>query len=128
MYRDENGTARALRTEDLNRYLREIAGVAVTAKDFRTLHASALAAEALAKLEPGESASARKRQMAAVTRQVAEFLQNTPAISRASYIAPCLYALFEKKRLAQMWAEGGDGANGVKQREVRLAAVLAAAG
>ncbi|MDB5538917.1 MAG: hypothetical protein JWQ89_644 [Devosia sp.] len=128
MYRDGAGAARVLRTEDLNRYLREVAGVAVTAKDFRTLHASALAGEALAKLEPAESASARKRQMAAVTRQVAEFLQNTPAISRASYIAPCLFALFEKRRLAEMWALGGEGANGVKQREVRLAAVLAAAG
>lgn len=127
MYRDDDGKARAIRTEDLNRYLREVAGVAVTAKDFRTLHGSALAGEALAKLEPGESVTARKRQMAAVTRQVATFLQNTPAICRASYIAPCLYALFEKGRLAAMWEAGGDGANGVKQREVRLAAVLEAA-
>lgn len=128
MYRDDDGKARAIRTEDLNRYLREIAGVAVTAKDFRTLHASALAGEALAKLEPAESVTARKRQMAAVTKQVAAFLQNTPAISRNSYVAPCLYALFENGRLAALWAAGGDGANGVRQREVRLAAVLDAAG
>jgi DNA topoisomerase-1 len=59
MYRDGEGKAVAVRTEDLNRYLREIAGAPVTAKDFRTLHASAIAAEALARLEPGESASAR---------------------------------------------------------------------
>lgn len=126
MYR--NGEARALRTDDINRYLREIAGTPVTAKDFRTLHASAMAGEALARLEPAESATARKRQMADVTRQVASFLQNTPAISRASYVAPCLYALFDKGRLAELWAAGGDGANGVRQREVRLAAVLEAAG
>lgn len=128
MYRDEDGKPKALRTDDLNRYLREVAGVTVTAKDFRTLHASAMAAEALAKLEPGESVTARKRQMAEVTKQVAAFLQNTPAISRASYVAPCLYALFDKGRLAALWAAGGDGANGVRQREVRLAAVLEAAG
>lgn len=128
MYRDDKGRPKALRTEDLNRYLREVAGVPVTAKDFRTLHASALAGEALAKLEPGESATARKRQMAEVTRQVAAFLQNTPAISRTSYIAPCLYALFDKGRLAGLWAAGGDGGNGVRQREVRLASVLEAAG
>ncbi len=126
MYR--NGEARALRTDDINRYLREIAGAPVTAKDFRTLHASAMAGEALARQEPAESATARKRQMAAVTKQVAAFLQNTPAISRASYVAPCLYALFDKGRLAELWAAGGDGANGVRQREVRLAAVLEAAG
>ncbi len=80
MYRAEDGKPRVLRTDDLNRYLRDVAGVSVTAKDFRTLHASALAAEALAKLERAESASARKRQMAEVTKQVAAFLQNTPAI------------------------------------------------
>ena len=44
MYRDDDGAAQAIRTEELNRYLREIAGAKVTAKDFRTLHASALAA------------------------------------------------------------------------------------
>lgn len=126
MYR--NGETRVLRTDDINRYLREIAGAPVTAKDFRTLHASALAGEALARLEPAESMTGRKRQMAEVTRQVAAFLQNTPAISRASYVAPCLYALFDKGRLAELWAAGGDGANGVRQREVRLAAVLEAAG
>ncbi len=128
MYRNEDGKARPIRTEDINRYLRDIGGSPVTAKDFRTLHASALAAEALAKLEPADSMSGRKRQMAAVTKQVAAFLQNTPAISRASYVAPCLYALFDKGRLAELWANGGAGANGVRQREVRLAAVLAAAG
>ena len=128
MYRDDEGKARAVRTEDLNRYIRDVAGVAVTAKDFRTLHASALAGEALAKLEPAESVTGRKRQMAAVTKQVATFLQNTPAICRASYITPCLYALFDKGRLGGLWAAGGDGANGVKQREIRLAAVLEAAG
>ena len=128
MYRDDAGGARSLRTDDINRYLKEIGDAPVTAKDFRTLHASALAAESLARLEPAESSSGRKRQMATVTKQVAAFLQNTPAICRASYVAPCLYALFEKGRLATMWAAGGAGANGVRQREVRLAAVLAAAG
>lgn len=126
MYRD--GAPRALRTDDINRYLRELSGATITAKDFRTLHASALAGEALAKLQPGETPTARKRQMADVTRQVATFLQNTPAISRASYVAPCLYSLFDKGCLAAVWAAGGDGANGVRQREVRLASVLEAAG
>ncbi|WP_417310062.1 DNA topoisomerase IB [Devosia sp.] len=128
MYRDDAGEARAIRTEDLNRYLKEVAGVAVTAKDFRTLHASALAGEALSRLEPGDSPTARKRQMAAVVKQVATFLQNTPAICRSSYISPCLFSLFEKGKLAPMWVEGGSGHNGLKQREVRLSAVLEAAG
>lgn len=127
MYRNAEGKPKAIRTDDLCRYLRDIAGVSVTAKDFRTLHASALAAEALAKLEPAESPSGRKRQMAAVTRQVATFLQNTPAICRASYIAPCLYALFERGKLGAMWSAVTD-TRGLRQREARLSGVLAAAG
>ena len=127
MYRDDDGKARAIRTEELNRYLREIAGVAVTAKDFRTLHASALAAEALAKIEPGESPTARKRQLAGVTKQVASFLRNTPAITRASYIAPCLFTLFEKAKLSDLWA-AVDSREGLRKREARLAAVLEAVG
>jgi DNA topoisomerase-1 len=126
MYRGEDGAARTIRTEEMNRYLREIADAPVTAKDFRTLHASALAGEALAKLEPGESASARKRQAAAVTKSVAEFLRNTPAITRKSYIAPCLFSMFEDAKLSDMWAAVTDRHDGLRAREARLAAVLAA--
>ncbi len=125
MLRNAEGKARALRTEELNAYLRDITGVPVSAKDFRTLHASALAGEALAQLEPGTSDSARKRQVADVIRRVAAFLQNTPAICRKSYVAPVLIALFEKGSLAAAWASGEGGGNGLRQREVRLGAVLA---
>jgi DNA topoisomerase-1 len=129
MYRDDGGAAHALRSEELNGYLREIAGSRVTAKDFRTLHASALAAEALARLEPGDTVSARKRQAAGVARTVAAFLRNTPAITRKSYIAPCLFSMFEKARLADLWAAAGtERREGLRARETRLAAVLAAAG
>jgi DNA topoisomerase I len=124
MYRGDDGAARAIRTEDLNRYLREIAGAAVTAKDFRTLHASALAAEALAKLEPHASNTGRKRQVTVVTRQVAAFLQNTPTVCRQSYIAPCLFTLFESGRLAALWQAATLTRSGLKQREARLGSVL----
>jgi DNA topoisomerase-1 len=128
MYRDENGKAVALRTEALNAYLREVAGVAITAKDFRTLHASALAGEALAKLEPGPSQAARKRQITAVTREVAAFLRNTPLICRKSYIAPCLFKLFDDGKLGRLWTGEVEATNSLKDRERRLAAVLAAVG
>jgi DNA topoisomerase-1 len=112
----------------INAYLAEAARAHVTAKDFRTLHASALAGEELAALEPGASESARKRQMSRVTRKVAEFLRNTPAISRKSYIAPCLFKLFDDGRLQVLWQESRGGAAGLRQREQRLGQVLAAAG
>jgi DNA topoisomerase-1 len=129
MYRGEDGEPHALRSEELNRYLREIAGAPITAKDFRTLHASALAAEQLAKLEPGDSVSARKRQVAAVAKAVAAFLRNTPAITRKSYIAPCLFSMFETAKLSELWSmAGADRHEGLRAREARLAAVLEAAG
>jgi DNA topoisomerase-1 len=128
MYRGEDGAAHAIRSEELNRYLKEIADAPVTAKDFRTLHASALAGEALAKLEPGGSQSARRRQVAVVTQSVAAFLRNTPAITRKSYIAPCLVALFDSGKLGALWAKVDERHDGLKQRETRLGAVLAAVG
>jgi DNA topoisomerase-1 len=129
MYRGEDGTPRAIRTEEINAYLRQIAGAQVSAKDFRTLHASALAAEQLAKLEPGPSASARKRQAAGVAKSVAAFLRNTPAITRKSYIAPCLFAMFENAKLSELWAMAAEQRHdGLRAREARLARVLEAAG
>ena len=126
MYRD--GEDRALRTEDINAYLRDITGVPVSAKDFRTLHASALAAEGLAALEPSPSETGRRRQVASVMRDVAAFLQNTPAICRKSYVAPCLVDLFEAGRLADLWQGDATAKHGLRQREVRLGAVLDAVG
>lgn len=128
VYHGPDGSPRRLRADDLNAYLREISGSGVTAKDFRTLHASALAAEALSRLAPEALPAARKRQVAAVVRQVAGFLQNTPAITRQSYIAPCLFRLFESGRLAPLWQEGEGRRDGLRQREMRLGLVLSAAG
>lgn len=127
MYRDGEGRAKTISTTQLGAYLREISAADVTAKDFRTLHASALAGEALAKLEPGPSPTARKRQVTGVTKLVSEFLRNTPAITRKSYISPCLIELFESGKLSELWDAGGAGRDGLRQREARLGAVLAAA-
>jgi len=128
VYRDAAGTLRPITGEMINAYLETVGHAHITAKDFRTLHASALAGEELAALDPGASASARKRQMMAVTRKVAEFLRNTPAISRKSYIAPCLFKLFDDGRLQTLWSDGKGGPSGLRQREARLGQVLAAIG
>lgn len=126
VYRDETGKVRPIKTGTINDYLRELAGVDISAKDFRTLHASAMAGEALAQLEVGKSDTARRRQMAQVAREVADVLRNTPAISRKSYIAPCLFKLFDDGKLKAMWDAAGKGRTGLLQREKRLGVVLAA--
>jgi len=126
VYRDKTGNIRPLKTSAINLYLRELTGESIAAKDFRTLHASALAGEALAGLEVGTSISARRRQMAEVTRDVAAVLRNTPMICRKSYIAPCLFRLFDEGKLQKIWAAGGSARAGLYQREQRLGAILAA--
>ena len=128
VWRDEAGKVRPIKTGAINAYLRELTGAEISAKDFRTLHASALAGEALARMEAGASETARRRQMAQVARQVADVLRNTPAISRKSYIAPCLFKLFDEGKLKQTWEAAGKGRAGLLQREKRLGAVLAAVG
>ena len=125
-YRDDAGKVRPIKTEAINAYLRELSGVEISAKDFRTLHASALAGEALALLEAGKSETARRRQMSQVAKQVSEVLRNTPAICRKSYIAPCLFKLFDDGKLKAMWESAGNGRAGLLAREKRLGVVLAA--
>jgi DNA topoisomerase-1 len=125
VFRDETGKVRPIKTPAINEYLRRLAGVDISAKDFRTLHASAMAGEALAQMDVGASPSARRRQMATVARQVSETLRNTPAICRKSYIAPCLFKLFDDGKLKQIWESAGRGRPGLATREKRLGAVLA---
>jgi DNA topoisomerase IB len=81
---------------DINDYLREVSGGDYTAKDFRTWHATVLAAVGLAVSErAASSGGARKRAIARVVAEVAGYLGNTPAVARASYIDPRIIDLYE---------------------------------
>jgi DNA topoisomerase-1 len=105
-FRDEKGRCNYLSARDLNDYLREAAGQPVTAKDFRTFAASSLALAALCEAPPEESESARKRRVAAVMRQAAEKLANTPAVTRSSYVHPLVVEAFEDGRLQPSILQG----------------------
>ncbi|HEX4791502.1 MAG TPA: DNA topoisomerase IB [Actinospica sp.] len=99
VYRDGRST-RELHAEEVNAYLRDLFGTDVSAKDFRTWHATVLAAVALAVSMAGGrmSASARRRAEARAVREVADYLGNTPAVCRASYINPRIFELYEQGR------------------------------
>ncbi|MFD3543312.1 DNA topoisomerase IB [Streptomyces sp. NPDC058662] len=94
----ERGAWHEVRAEDLNAYLRERAGQDVTAKDFRTWYATVLAAVALAvSAGTAEASPARRgRVVARAVREVSEYLGNTPAVCRASYIDPRVIELYEE--------------------------------
>jgi DNA topoisomerase-1 len=93
-YVDEQGERQAVSSDDVNSYLREVAGEEFTAKDFRTWAGTVLAAHALADIGvAGTARDARSKVVRAVTR-VAERLGNTPAICRKSYIHPHVLEAF----------------------------------
>ena len=83
----------------VNDYVREVTGLEATAKDFRTWHATVLAAAALAETdEPGDTKASRKRAVAGAMREVGEFLGNSPALARSSYVDPRVVEAYEQGR------------------------------
>ncbi|WP_309144312.1 DNA topoisomerase IB [Streptomyces sp. BR123] len=93
----EHGAWHEVHAEDLNAYLQEQSGCDVTAKDFRTWYATVLAAVALAVSDgTAEASRARRgRAVARAVREVGDYLGNTPAVCRASYIDPRVVELYE---------------------------------
>jgi DNA topoisomerase-1 len=92
----KNGRWRDVRADDINGYIREATGCDFTGKDFRTWHATVLAAVALAVAEPAaRSRTARQRAMTHAAREVAHYLGNTPAVARSSYIDPRVFDRFQ---------------------------------
>jgi DNA topoisomerase-1 len=85
--------------ELVNEYLRSCTGLDATAKDFRTWHATVLAAAALAGTsEPGETKASRTRAVAGAMTEVASFLGNTPTLARSSYVDPRVVDAYDEGR------------------------------
>lgn len=90
---------RSVLPELVNEYVRSSTGVEATAKDFRTWHATVLAAAALAETsEPGHSAASRKRAVAGAMKEVSSFLGNTPTLAKSSYVDPRVIDAYEEGR------------------------------
>jgi DNA topoisomerase IB len=84
---------------DINAFIREVTGGDFTAKDFRTWHATVLAAVGLAvSTRAGTGETARRKAVVRVVKEVAAYLGNTPAVARASYIDPRIISLYETGR------------------------------
>jgi len=87
-YLDDEGEVRTIGSDDVNDYIREISGHDFTAKDFRTWAATVMAARALARGEQASTLAGAKRDVVRAVERVAEWLGNTPAVSRKSYVDP----------------------------------------
>ena len=80
-----------VRASDVNEYLRAGVGDDASAKDFRTWHATVLAALDLAGRDVPDASTSRRRvdrTIGAMVKQVAEVMGNTPAVCRRAYIDP----------------------------------------
>ncbi|WP_432564029.1 DNA topoisomerase IB [Kineococcus sp. SYSU DK003] len=99
--------------DDVNEFLHETIGPDVSAKDFRTWHATVLAAVALAvSLPVAGTATARKRAVTRACAEVSEYLGNTPSVCRSSYIDPRVIDLFgDGVTIAPVLEQLGDGAS-----------------
>jgi DNA topoisomerase I len=125
-YRENSGNVRTVSTVQVNAFLREIAGIKISLKDFRTLMASAVVLESLSRISPASSARGRKRQVLQAIRAAADQLSNTPAICRKSYVHDTIVTAFEDGIL-ERFAATMKGYRSQKKREQLLAQVVMAA-
>ena len=86
-FQDADGW-RPLRSHGVSSYIAARSGGHFTAKEFRTWNATVLMALLLANADPAPTARSRKNAVTAAVRGVADWLGDTPAVARGSYIDP----------------------------------------
>jgi DNA topoisomerase I len=117
-YLDDDGEVQDITSQDVNEYLREIAGDDFTAKDFRTWGGTVLAAIALSRQEEFETKKQAKSNIKTAICAVAELLGNTPAVCRKCYVHPVIVeAYLNRTRIAGLNGAG----TGLKAPDLRAA-------
>ena len=98
----EGGSWRRLTGADVNGFVKDVTGLDVSAKDFRTWHGTDIAAVALAEELRRHDAdrpwtdAARRRAVTNAVRETSERLGNTPAVARSAYVDPRVIDLFAR--------------------------------
>lgn len=124
-WQDADGNRHGIQSDDVNGRLRELTGLDVTAKTFRTWHASVGAAALLAGQPLPESQRGVNSAVVEVCDEIAATLGNTRAVARASYVHPAVPAAFEAGLLHDWWRDGPTrSAGGLAPDERKLLAVL----
>ena len=95
-YRTDGGEVRHVTSREVNAFLRDLAGVKISLKDFRTLLASASVLEMLARAAPAPNERRRRKQVLQAVSAAADDLSNTPAICRRSYVHDAVVEAFEE--------------------------------
>ena len=83
-----------LNAADINGFIKEQTGGDFSAKDFRTWHATVLAAACVACSPAPASHAERQRTINRAAEVVADALGNTPAVAKSAYIDPRIFDLY----------------------------------
>lgn len=82
----------------VNDYIRDVTGDHFTAKDFRTLRGTVVAAQTLAHTGAANTQAARHAAEINATKAASDALQNTPAVARSAYIDPRVFTAYDEGR------------------------------
>jgi DNA topoisomerase-1 len=127
-YLTGDGARQAVSSEDVNGYIRDIAGADFSAKDFRTWTGTMLAATALRELGPARTAREAKSFFLLAVDRVSDQLNNTRAVCRKYYIHPALFEAYSEGTLLDRFARELKRARlkGLEKEEAAVLAILRA--
>lgn len=108
-YIDDEGSRETVTSADINDYLREVSGLEVTAKDFRTWAGTMLAATALSELGTATSEREAKKRVVQAIDRVAERLGNTRSVCRSYYVHPAVIDAYMDGRVVEVPPEAPEG-------------------
>jgi DNA topoisomerase-1 len=115
---------RQLRSDDVNAYLKRWLGEQFSAKDFRTWNATVLAAVRLAAVDPvPPSERGRRRAVRTAMAEVADYLGNTPAVCRSSYVDPRIVETWDRSH-GEALRNALQGRRGRRGRELAVLSLL----
>ena len=95
-YFDGDAKRETITSDDANKYLREISGRNITAKDFRTWGGTMLAGTELRAMGPAPTQREMKRNIRRAIDAVAARLGNTRVVCRKYYIHPALLQAYQQ--------------------------------
>lgn len=118
-YVDEDGQPHDIGSSDVNEYLREISGEAITAKDFRTWGGTTHAIETLAELGPclETTKKARKTREVGCYKCAAAHLGNTVAVCRKYYVHPVVFEADVSGELHKLFKKRNRGSGVLRTSE-----------
>lgn len=101
-YIDAEGKQETVRSEDVNEYLRQLAGEEFTAKDFRTWAGTVLTMQVLREHGAAESRKQAEKDVREAIKATSQELGNTPAVCRRSYVHPAVINGYLAGQLGQL--------------------------